>query len=73
MYKQQVRLFKWGYMINNCGNNDENEKKIRYLCFPDPDLGSSSSSRPQFVFDSPGPDLFLPALDLKLYLPALAN
>ena len=27
MYKQQVRLFKWGYTINNNENETENEKK----------------------------------------------
>ena len=28
MYKKQVRLFKWGYMINNNENDTENEKQI---------------------------------------------
>ena len=27
MYKKQVRLFKWGYMINDNENEAENEKK----------------------------------------------
>ena len=26
MYKKQVRLFKWGYMINDNKNDAENEK-----------------------------------------------
>ena len=35
--------------------------------FPSPRAG------PQFVFDGPGPNLYLAAPALKLYLPALAN
>ena len=38
-----------------------------YLCFPDPGTGP----RPQFVFTNPGSNLYLLALALNLYLPAL--
>ena len=33
MYKQQVRLFKWGYTINDNENETENEKKKSELGF----------------------------------------
>ena len=46
-----------------------------YLCFPAPcpGPGPGLSPRPQFVFDGPGPNLYLAAPVLKLYLPALAS
>ena len=28
MYKKQVRLFKWGYIINDNENEAKNEKQI---------------------------------------------
>ena len=28
MYKNQIRLFEWGYMINDNENKIENEKQI---------------------------------------------
>ena len=42
-----------------------------YLCFPA--TGPGPGPRPQFVFDGPGPNLYLATPALKLYLPALTN
>ena len=44
-----------------------------YLCFPAHDPGPRPWPWPRFVFDGPGPNLYLAAPALKLYLPALAN
>ena len=44
-----------------------------YLCFLAPGPGPGLSPRPQFVFDGPGPHLYLAAPALKLYLPSLAS
>ena len=46
------------------------KKNIGYLCFPASTPGPDP--RPEFVFEGPGPNLYLAAPPLKLYLPALA-
>ena len=35
--------------------------------------GPGPDPRPQFVFDGPGPNLYLAAPALNMYLPALVN